>query len=441
MHLPQVPRVFGAEGSTAGLHPPHPLRRREELTMVFRFSAHVATSLVVALVLASSAAAQTARRADLDAVFDRLDRNGDELITPEELPRRNMFERLDADGDGSITRDEVRKVMAEGLRDMRNREYQTPELSEDVRVTRDIAYRKNEGVDPKLLSLDIYRPVSEVHLESTGLLPVVVMIHGGGWSRGDKTGATGAKAQFFPDEGFIYVSINYRLSPAVQHPVHVDDVACALAWIHDHVEDFGGDPDQLIVMGHSAGAHLAALVSTDARRLEAYGKPLSIIDGTILLDGAAYDIARTMDEFDPGPAMVRMYTAAFGEDEPGWRDASPQMHVAPGKDIPRMLIFHTAGRRSAAVLSRALAHSLTEAGSPSTARHARDYDHARINRDIGVPDDWATGHIMAFIREVLDLPPVPESDETADDAPPPGPSGAAVHLLRDTNSRDQPALE
>lgn len=381
--------------------------------MLHRPTVSLATLLLGVLVLAPTAAAQPTRLADLDAVFDRLDRNDDGVVTREELPRQNMFDRLDIDGDGTITRAEVREVAAERMRDMRDREFQAPEIDGSFEVTRDIAYRTIEGVDPKLLSLDIYEPVRADETEPTGLLPVMVMIHGGGWARGDKTGATAAKAQFFTAEGFVYISINYRLSPAVQHPMHVDDVACALAWVHDHVAEYGGDPDQLLVMGHSAGAHLAALVSTDARRLEAHGKPLSIIDGTILLDGAAYDIARTMDEFAPGPAMLRMYTAAFGEDEEGWRDASPQTHVAAGKGVPPMLIFHTAGRQSAAVLSRALASALTEAGSPSTARYAAAYDHARINRDIGLPDDWATEHIMDFIRGVLDASSGAESD--ADD--------------------------
>ena len=102
----------------------------------------------------------------------------------------------------------------------------------------DVPYATIEGVDPKLLSLDLYAP------QNAGRQPVMVMIHGGGWRNGDKAnaGMTRTKVPFFVGRGYVYVSINYRLSsaPDVKHPLHVQDVAAALAWVHDHVAEYGG---------------------------------------------------------------------------------------------------------------------------------------------------------------------------------------------------------
>ena len=89
----------------------------------------------------------------------------------------------------------------------------------------------------------------------------MVYVHGGGWKRGDKS-RVGEKVEFFTGRGWVFVSVNYRLLPEGAHPANVNDVARALAWVHDHATDYGGDPDRLFLMGHSAGAHLAALVAT-----------------------------------------------------------------------------------------------------------------------------------------------------------------------------------
>ena len=133
----------------------------------------------------------------------------------------------------------------------------------EIRIFRNVQYAKIDGVDSELLSLDIFSP------KKPGKHPVMVMIHGGGWRIGDKANRamTRHKAPHFVDHGFVYASVNYRLSKTrddPKHPAHVQDIAKALAWIHDHVGEYGGDPDRIFVMGHSAGAHLAALISTVA---------------------------------------------------------------------------------------------------------------------------------------------------------------------------------
>jgi acetyl esterase/lipase len=261
------------------------------------------------------------------------------------------------------------------------------------RVRRDLQYAKIDGVDPNLLSLDVYAPATgDKH-------PVLVMIHGGGWSGGDKRnpGVATTKPRFFTERGYVYVTINYRLSPAVLHPAHIEDVAAALAFVHDHVAKVGGDPDRIQVMGHSAGAHLAALVSTDGRRLGAHGKGLGIIKGVILLDGAGYDIPAVMTGEDRRPGARTTYARAFGTDEAGWRDASPIAHVAAGKGIPPFLIFHAGAREASEVQAQALAGALGAAGVAARVVHAPGKDHGSINRDIGTPGDGPTRAILAFL--------------------------------------------
>jgi arylformamidase len=260
-------------------------------------------------------------------------------------------------------------------------------------IYQNIPYATIQNVDPNLLSLDVYAP------NGVKDLPVILMIHGGGWSIGDKaTPDVGTnKATYFTAQGYVYVSINYRLSPDVQHPAHIQDVAAAVSWVLENIDDYGGDPAQLTLMGHSAGAHLAALLATDERYLAAHGHALSELSGVILLDGAGYDIPLALNElYQPG-TLTKMYTDAFGTDLDTWTDASPVTHVAPEKGIPPFLILHT--ERAAAVAeSNELAALLQAAGVPAWTYLAEGKTHASINDDIGDIGDDMTEQIKLFLE-------------------------------------------
>jgi acetyl esterase/lipase len=256
----------------------------------------------------------------------------------------------------------------------------------------DIPYLQEDGVDPNLLSLDIYKPIS------TGTHPVIVMIHGGSWSGGDKSTlvVAGTKSQFFTKKGYVFVSVNYRLSPAVLYPEHVEDVAAALAWDFQHISDYGGDPGELFVMGHSAGAQLAALVVTDARYLAIYDMKPDNLSGIILLDAAGLDIPGTMSH-----SLAFMYTTAFGNNPNTWKKASPVNYVAPGKGIPPFLVCYTFQVVPFTQSSQEFASKLASAGVNVREYAAADKTHDSINDDIGTLNDPVTEMIILFLNKTL----------------------------------------
>ena len=332
--------------------------------------------------------------------FDQFDRNRDGKVTREETAGASWFDRmlrgLDRNRNGVLERNEV---AGRGLprRSDQTGDWQMPAMPEHA-AHRDIRYAEIEGVDPNLLSLDLYVPKN---VDTSTPCPVMVMIHGGGWRGGDKTNPTivGAKMRHFVGSGYIYASINYRLSSekpqadGIRHPVHAQDCARAIAWIHDQIARYGGDPDQLHLMGHSAGGHLAAILGTNERFLEAEGKDLSILKTNVLLDPAAIDIRGYLKSVN-GRGMTTLYQNAFGKEKANHRDASPQDHVEAGKNIPPTLLFYGGERMALDQFGPAFARSLTEAGSPSQAVDTVGLDHGQINSHIGMIDEPMTKLIM-----------------------------------------------
>src|SRR3954471_3878533 len=158
--------------------------------------------------------------------------------------------------------------------------------AEGGRVQKDIAYSEAGGDRTRL---DVYAPA-----DGNGH-PVVIWIHGGAWQNGDKAHVR-AKPRAFNERGYVLVSLNYRFHPAVTYKEQAGDIAQAIRWVHDHARVYGGDPGCIFLMGHSAGAHLAALVGTDHRYLERAGLKGGDLSGVILLDGAGYDIPRQIEQ-------------------------------------------------------------------------------------------------------------------------------------------------
>lgn len=268
----------------------------------------------------------------------------------------------------------------------------------NIEITRNIQYAVRENADSNLTSLDIYAP------KNVKNAPVMIMIHGGGWRNGDKQnrGLNNNKIPFFGENGFIYVSINYRLSPAIQHPGHIEDVAEAVAWVHDNISKYGGDKNKIFVMGHSAGAHLAALVSTDARRLQKHKKDLSVIKGAILLDGAGYDIPTQMNGLSFfGGLLKDMYVNAFTTDEKIQKDASPYYHIAKGKNIPPFLIFTAGGRIASVNQSKKMVEAMNKVGIQAETIDDPAKNHGTINSQFGVAEEMITKKSKEFLDGIL----------------------------------------
>ena len=264
-------------------------------------------------------------------------------------------------------------------------------------VKRDIPYA--DPAQPRQV-LDVYSPKKAKNL------PVVFWIHGGGWQAGDKSSVQ-LKPKAFVDRGFVFVSTNSRLLPGVDMATIVRDVAKSVRWVHDHIAEYGGDPKRLFVMGHSAGAQLAALVCTDARYLKAERLSLAIVKGCVPVDGDTYDVpaiietAETRRRVHGLPRLKFGHREKFGNDPAKHRDFSAVTHVAKGKGIPPFLILHVAGHPDTTAQALRLGNVLRGAGVPATVLGARETTHDKLNADLGLPGDPATKALLEFLGKAL----------------------------------------
>jgi acetyl esterase/lipase len=248
--------------------------------------------------------------------------------------------------------------------------------------------------------LDIYAP------DGAKDLPVVFWIHGGGWQTGDKTDVQ-IKPRVFTQRGFVFVSTNYRLLPQVEMDVLIRDVARSLGWVHRNIAGHGGDPRRIFVMGHSAGAQLAALLSIDDRYLKAEGVPFDVLKGCVPVDGDTYDLpamimtAEIRQMVHDLPLPTFGHRVKFGNDPKRHIDFSAVTHVAKGKGIPPFLILHVAGHPDVTAQARRLGAVLQEAEIPVTVFGARETTHNKLNADLGLPDDPATQELFKFLDRLI----------------------------------------
>ena len=185
-----------------------------------------------------------------------------------------------------------------------------------TRTVMDVAY----GPDP-LQTLDIYLPDDP----SLRGLPVYVNIHGGGWTHGYKEwmGLNAPPIVAFPA---VYVSLSYRLAPEHTFPDPLDDCLAGLAWVKNHIAGHGGDPDRVFVGGHSAGGHLAALLTLRTDLHARHGLPPGFVKACFPYSGV-YDL--TMPGQDGSRIRVPSTRTLVPEDRPAEvAPASPLLHVA-----------------------------------------------------------------------------------------------------------------
>lgn len=244
--------------------------------------------------------------------------------------------------------------------------------------------------------LDVFAPKDAKNL------PVVFWIHGGGWQTGDKSDVQ-VKPQAFNEKGFVFVAPNYRLLPAVDMGTIVRDVAKAMRWVHDHIGEYGGDAKRVYVMGHSAGAQLAALICTDDRYLKAEKLGFDMLKGCVPVDGDTFDVPAIIATAEARwkahelPPAKFGHREKFGNDPAKHKDFSAVTHVAKGKGIPPFLILHVSGHPDTTAQAVRLGNVLKAAGVPVTVFGARESTHSKINADLGTADDPATKMVYALL--------------------------------------------
>ncbi|GAA0795867.1 alpha/beta hydrolase [Marinobacterium sediminicola] len=229
-----------------------------------------------------------------------------------------------------------------------------PARLSDTRVTHDLAYGPDEQH-----RLDIYRPA-----EAEGDAPVLVFFYGGRWTDGDKS-MYPFVGEAFAGRGYVTVIVDHRKYPQVRFPEFVHDGASALAWVHDHIDRFGGDPDRLFLAGHSSGAHIASLLAADERYLQAQGKPTNIVQAFAGLAGP-YDFVPHEDDlidmFGPPERYPQMQTTTFID----------------GKEPPMLLLW---GEEDSVVWQRnidQLSQRIRDTSGRVTTRTYKGIDHVGI---------------------------------------------------------------
>jgi len=234
----------------------------------------------------------------------------------------------------------------------------------------------------------------------------VVFVHGGNWDEGDKDYVFhGADiynniGRFLASEGYGAAVISYRLLPTVDWPRQAEDVERAVAWVHSHAEQFGGRPDRIVVMGHSAGAQLALRVALDRTSMRALGVPDDAIAGFVGVAGAGYDMT-DQETYKLGNSP-EWYAERFrlNPSDGDWqRNASPSQLIAAG--APRTLIMHAGGEdKPLTRQSQLLQQRLEAVGTSVTFVIAPGLSHTRIVPTLSRADRPAGAAVLKFLRQL-----------------------------------------
>lgn len=254
----------------------------------------------------------------------------------------------------------------------------SPDAARAMDVRHDLAY----GPSPAQ-RLDVYLP------ERIHAAPIIVMVHGGAWMFGDKAsrGVVGAKALHWTQAGYAFVSVDYRLLPEAGPLEQADDVADALAYVQAHAPEWGADPSRVVLIGHSAGAHLVSLLSSSPSVATARGARRWL--GTVSLDSGAVDVPAIMK----GP-HAGLYDRVFGHDPSQWRLTSPVDRLE--RDALPILLVCSGRRLESCPNNRAYAAKAQGLGVHASVL-AEPLTHAEINATLGEPGSY-TDAVDRFLR-------------------------------------------
>lgn len=255
-----------------------------------------------------------------------------------------------------------------------------PSLPPGAKILRDLAY----GPDPEQ-RMDVYVPA---YVEGA---PVLLMVHGGAWLFGDKAMSrmVDNKVAHWLPKGAIFISVNYRLAPKADPLAQADDVAKALAAAQSKAASWGGDPARFVLIGHSAGAHLVALLAADPSIATHQGaKPWL---GTVILDSGALDLPEIMQR-----PHYRFYDRVFKADPAYWRQASP-LHRLTARPQP-MLVVCSTKRTDSCPPSQAFAAKATSLGGRASVLPVA-MTHREINEDLGLAGGY-TAAVDGFLNSL-----------------------------------------
>lgn len=249
-----------------------------------------------------------------------------------------------------------------------------------VRLLRDVPYGKDDRQ-----RMDVYLP------RQASAAPVILMVHGGGWRWGDKgmkTVVENKVARWVP-RGFVFISVNYRMLPDAGPAEQAQDIARALAAAQSQAASWGGDPARFILMGHSAGAHLVALLSASPEQAFTLGAQPWL--GTVSLDSAALDVVETMKA-----RHLRLYDTAFGSDPTYWKSTSP-FHALSGHATPLLAVCSS--RRSDACPQAKQYAARARSLGVQAAVLEQDLSHKDINQTLGLESPY-TEAVESFLSSL-----------------------------------------
>lgn len=237
-------------------------------------------------------------------------------------------------------------------------------------------------------TLDIYS------FDGASNAPVMIYVHGGAWTIGDKS-SVGDKPQYFNSKGYVFISVNYRLVPDVAVENQFDDIDHALRWVHDNVSLYGGNPNNLHLMGHSAGAHMVSNAAVNPGRLAATMIHSGAIRTVISNDTRSYNIP-ALAATHRG-RLPRMMGRVFGNDPVRWQALSPIYNIRRGRKPAFLILWSGQGdQESRSIFANNFATALSNNGTSAIVFDGSRYNHRDINRNIG-----HAGDITATIDQFL----------------------------------------
>jgi len=228
--------------------------------------------------------------------------------------------------------------------------------------------------------------------------PLILFVHGGGWSGGAKGMGLGKQAEHFTAKGYAWAVFNYRLVPDAAVEDQAADVARALAFLLGNARALGIATDRVVLVGHSSGAQLAGLVATDPQWLVKAKVPFSVIRGVVSLDGAGIDVPGIMAA---GASRSAFYKNAFGDDVARQTRLSPLANLGAPDAPAWLLVYDSEHNMGAGFFAERFAAFARKAGVKADVVAATGTDHMKLLGDIGRSSSSVNESVDRFIDAVF----------------------------------------